>query len=134
MPLATDFMLLSTLTIVPVTEISFLSSSLVHWPARACSKHTKLLAHLRLSRRVSISAHARRRLAIRPLNLTCSAFIRVHFRSVAMGEGGMGKRFLLLYGSQTGQAEAIAERIRDLACERGFKPDIHCISQSEKKV
>ena len=46
----------------------------------------------------------------------------------------MAKRFLLLYGSQTGQAEAIAERVRDLAVEKGFKPDMYCISQSEKKV
>ena len=37
-------------------------------------------------------------------------------------------------GSQTGQAEAIAERIRDLAREKGFDPDMYCISQSEKKV
>lgn len=44
------------------------------------------------------------------------------------------RRFLLLYGSQTGQAEAIAEKIRDTARERGLDPDMHCISQSEKKV
>ena len=50
-----------------------------------------------------------------------------------MGEGS-GRRFLLLYGSQTGQAKAIAERVRDLARERGLYPDIHCISQSEKEV
>ena len=52
----------------------------------------------------------------------------------AMGEGGLRRRFLLLYGSQTGQAEVIAERVRDLALERGLAPDMHCISQSEKKV
>ena len=51
-----------------------------------------------------------------------------------MGEGEWEKRFLLLYGSQTGQAEAIAEIIRDLAREKGFDPDMYCISQSEKKV
>lgn len=44
------------------------------------------------------------------------------------------RRFLLLYGSQTGQAKAIAERIEEIALELGFKPDIHCFSQSEKKV
>ena len=44
------------------------------------------------------------------------------------------RRFLLLYGSQTGQAEAIAEKIRDTARERGLDPDMYCISQSEKKV
>ena len=51
-----------------------------------------------------------------------------------MGEGVGEKRFLLLYGSQTGQAEAIAERVRDFALERGLSPDMYCISQSEKKV
>ena len=45
-----------------------------------------------------------------------------------------GRRFLLLYGSQTGQAEAIAERLRDLARDRGLAPDMYCVSQSEKKV
>lgn len=44
------------------------------------------------------------------------------------------KRFLLVYGSQTGQAQAICEEIRDRAVERGFQPDIHCLSQTEKKV
>ena len=50
------------------------------------------------------------------------------------GEKAGEKRFLLLYGSQTGQAKAIAERILDFAVERGLEPDIHCISQSEKEV
>ena len=54
--------------------------------------------------------------------------------SGSMGQGEGEKRFLLLYGSQTGQSQAIAEQLRDLACERGLEPDIHCISQSEKKV
>lgn len=53
--------------------------------------------------------------------------------SGSMGQGEGEKRFLLLYGSQTGQSQAIAEQLRDLACERGLEPDIHCISQSEKK-
>jgi methionine synthase reductase len=44
------------------------------------------------------------------------------------------KRFLLLYGSQTGQAQSIAEEIYRQAIEKGYKPDIHCLSMSEKKV
>lgn len=44
------------------------------------------------------------------------------------------KRFLLLYGSQTGQAQAIAEEIRDRAVQKGLRPDLCCLSQSEKKV
>lgn len=38
-------------------------------------------------------------------------------------------RFLLLYASQTGQAEAIARRLNNAALERGFQPDLHCVSQ-----
>lgn len=41
-------------------------------------------------------------------------------------------RFLLLYASQKGQAKAIAEEICQQAKERGFKADIHCISESDK--
>ncbi len=44
------------------------------------------------------------------------------------------KKFLLLYGSQTGQAKAIAEQICDKCTEAGLSPDIHCISDSDKKV
>ena len=44
------------------------------------------------------------------------------------------KRFLLLYGSQTGQAEAIAEEVRARATEKGYRPVVSCLSQSEKKV
>ncbi|KAL8194268.1 UNVERIFIED_CONTAM: hypothetical protein K2H54_011231, partial [Gekko kuhli] len=54
-------------------------------------------------------------------------------------KGGFGKmccetnrRFLLLYASQKGQAKAIAEEICQQATERGFRPDIHCISESDK--
>lgn len=43
-------------------------------------------------------------------------------------------RFLLVFGSQTGQAKAIAEIIRDKALEKGLKPDLYCISLSGKKV
>lgn len=41
-------------------------------------------------------------------------------------------RFLLLYASQKGQAQAIAEEIYQQAKELGFKADIHCISESDK--
>ena len=44
------------------------------------------------------------------------------------------KRFLLVYGSQTGQAQAISEEIRDRAVQKGLQPELHCLSQSEKKV
>ena len=44
------------------------------------------------------------------------------------------RRFLLLYGSQTGQAQAIAEQVAERARERGLQPDVHCLSQTEKEV
>ncbi len=44
------------------------------------------------------------------------------------------RRFLLVYASQTGQAQAISEVIRDRAVERGLEADMHCLSESEKKV
>ena len=43
-------------------------------------------------------------------------------------------RFLLLYGSQTGQAKAIAEEIAEKAVEKNLHADIHCLSMTEKKV
>ena len=43
-------------------------------------------------------------------------------------------RFLLLYGSQTGQAEAIAEEISETAEKHGLVADLHCLSMTEKKV
>ncbi|CAH1772723.1 unnamed protein product [Owenia fusiformis] len=42
-------------------------------------------------------------------------------------------RFLLLYASQTGQAKAIAEEINENAPQHGLNPELHCISQTEKK-
>lgn len=45
-----------------------------------------------------------------------------------------GRRFLLVYGSQTGQAQAIAEQICEEAKVRGYSPELHCLSNSEKKV
>jgi flavodoxin len=43
-------------------------------------------------------------------------------------------KFLLVYGSQTGQAEAIAEEIRDYAAAHGLEADFHCMDKTEKKV
>ena len=43
-------------------------------------------------------------------------------------------RFLLLYGSQTGQAKAISEEIAEKADHFNMKADLHCLSQTEKKV
>ncbi|KAH3826136.1 hypothetical protein DPMN_128029 [Dreissena polymorpha] len=45
----------------------------------------------------------------------------------------LNNRFLLLYGSQTGQAKAIAEDIAEKAEAKGLHADIHCLSQTEKK-
>ncbi|KAJ8789120.1 hypothetical protein J1605_022221 [Eschrichtius robustus] len=42
------------------------------------------------------------------------------------------KRFLLLYASQRGQAQAIAEDISEKAVAYGFSADLHCISESHK--
>lgn len=42
------------------------------------------------------------------------------------------KRFLLVYGSQTGQAKSIAEIIAEKATKTGLSPDMHCFSESEK--
>ncbi|KAL3837612.1 hypothetical protein ACJMK2_022958 [Sinanodonta woodiana] len=47
--------------------------------------------------------------------------------------GDTRNRFLLLYGSQTGQAQAIAEEIAENAEQHGLHADIHCLSQTEKK-
>ncbi|XP_072030751.1 methionine synthase reductase-like [Amphiura filiformis] len=46
---------------------------------------------------------------------------------------GMQGRFLLLYGSQTGQAKAIAEEIYENAPHHGLQPEIHCLSMTDKK-
>lgn len=43
------------------------------------------------------------------------------------------KRFLLLYGSQTGQADAITEEIYDNSAAHGLECERHCLSQAEKK-
>jgi methionine synthase reductase len=44
------------------------------------------------------------------------------------------KHFLLIYSTQTGQAQAIAEEFAQKAEDAGLKPELHCISQTEKKV
>ncbi|XP_066532662.1 methionine synthase reductase [Hoplias malabaricus] len=41
-------------------------------------------------------------------------------------------RFLVLYGSQKGQAQSIAEEISELASEHGFTAEISCLSNVEK--
>jgi len=42
--------------------------------------------------------------------------------------------FLILYGSQTGQAQSISEEIFDQAHKKGFNPRRFCLSLVEKKV
>ncbi|XP_038078300.1 methionine synthase reductase-like [Patiria miniata] len=49
-----------------------------------------------------------------------------------MTKGSQG-RFLLLYGSQTGQAKAIAEEIFETSPNHGLDPEMHCISVTDKK-
>ena len=46
----------------------------------------------------------------------------------------MSNRYLLLYGSQTGQAMAIAEEIFQRSSDHGLQPDLHCLSMVDKKV
>ena len=46
----------------------------------------------------------------------------------------MSNHYLLLYGSQTGQAKAIAEEIFQRSSEHGLQPDLHCLSMTDKKV
>ncbi|XP_067687349.1 methionine synthase reductase-like [Haliotis asinina] len=47
--------------------------------------------------------------------------------------GHTQNRFLLLYGSQTGQAKAISEEICERADKEGLHAEMHCLSQTEKK-
>ena len=42
------------------------------------------------------------------------------------------KRFLLLYGSQTGQAKAIAEIIAEQSVKKGYNPEMFCLSCLKK--
>ena len=43
-------------------------------------------------------------------------------------------RFLLLYGSQTGQSQAVAEEIADKCGDYSFQADLHCLSTTDKAV
>ncbi|XP_065882526.1 methionine synthase reductase-like isoform X2 [Dysidea avara] len=43
------------------------------------------------------------------------------------------KRILLVYGSQTGQSQAISEQIAEAASLKGFQVDLHCLDQSGVK-
>lgn len=40
-------------------------------------------------------------------------------------------RFVLLYGSQRGQAQAIAEELADQATEHGLVADLFCLSEEK---
>ena len=51
-----------------------------------------------------------------------------------MTKGSDKGHFLLVYGSQTGQAKAIAEEFQQTAADKGLSPALHCFSQYEKKV
>uniref|UniRef100_A0A0N4Z5B8 Methionine synthase reductase n=1 Tax=Parastrongyloides trichosuri TaxID=131310 RepID=A0A0N4Z5B8_PARTI len=43
------------------------------------------------------------------------------------------KDFIIIYGSQTGQAEAIAKQIEDRTIHHGYNPRVYCMSQTEKE-
>uniref|UniRef100_A0A8B9JI88 Methionine synthase reductase n=1 Tax=Astyanax mexicanus TaxID=7994 RepID=A0A8B9JI88_ASTMX len=45
---------------------------------------------------------------------------------------GVAPRFLILYGSQRGQAQSIAEEISEQATEHGFLAKISCLSKGDK--
>ncbi|KAF5899695.1 methionine synthase reductase, partial [Clarias magur] len=45
---------------------------------------------------------------------------------------GSPSRFLILYGSQKGQAQSIAEQLADQAAEHGFEAEISCLSDGDK--
>ena len=47
---------------------------------------------------------------------------------------GSSHRFLLLYGTQTGQAKAISEEIAQRCVNIGVDADIHCFGRIEKEV
>jgi len=51
-----------------------------------------------------------------------------------MTKGSDKGHFLLVYGSQTGQAKAIAEEFQQTTADRGLSPALYCFSQFEKKV
>lgn len=43
-------------------------------------------------------------------------------------------RFLLVYGTQTGQAKAISEELAERSDRAGLVADIHCFSKVDKEV
>ena len=43
-------------------------------------------------------------------------------------------RFLLIYGTQTGQAKAISEELAERSERAGLVADIHCFSKVDKEV
>lgn len=43
-------------------------------------------------------------------------------------------RYLLIYGTQTGQAKAISEELAERSEKAGLVADIHCFSRIEKEV
>lgn len=49
-----------------------------------------------------------------------------------MPRGVLPSRFLILYGSQKGQAQSIADQLADQAAEHGFEADVSCLSQADK--
>ncbi|XP_026793740.3 methionine synthase reductase [Pangasianodon hypophthalmus] len=49
-----------------------------------------------------------------------------------MPSGVSSSRFLILYGSQKGQAQSIAEQLTDQAAEHGFEAEISCLSKGDK--
>ena len=67
------------------------------------------------------------------LNKSCFHIFSSSSSSRIMTKGNQG-RFLLLYGSQTGQAKAIAEEIYENSPNHGLQPEMHCLSMTDKKV
>ena len=48
--------------------------------------------------------------------------------------GADNNKYLLLYGSETGQAKAIAEEIAERSVAQGLEAELHCLSLTEKRV
>jgi len=60
--------------------------------------------------------------------------LQILWKTVKMTKGSDKGHFLLVYGSQTGQAKAIAEEFQQTASDKGLSPALYCFSQFEKKV
>jgi sulfite reductase alpha subunit-like flavoprotein len=65
-------------------------------------------------------------------NFDCSV-VHLHL-TLNMTKDNQKGHFLLVYGSQTGQAKAIAEELSETASSRGLAPNLVCFGQYEKKV